>query len=565
MMAAKSEELLAAAAGAEDRIFSDGFENTIAATIPEDIRALNRLSYGAIPQSRDEFAALGATIEQRVEQYVDQQLNPQAIDDSACLARITAGNYKSLGKSLRQQWEDYAVASNVDRNTPLREIEAARITRAVCSRRQLLERMVEFWHDHFSVFGPRNFVRSVFVHYDRDVIRPHAFGNFRAMLENNAKSTAMLYYLDNHVSRAGGFNENYARELLELHTLGAEVYYPTLNPADVPIGPDGRPAGYSDNDVYEAARSLTGWTVLNNGRHTSGQPDRNTGEFFYFAGWHDTAGKTFLGRFIQANGPVMGDGKVVFDELCSHRATARRLCRKLIRRFIQDEPDPALVESAADIWQAHWQSADQIERVLRHILSAEHLLAPASGKLRRPFELIVALLRLSDSQVVPAFPTSGTQWGTFFSRFSETGQRPFTWSPPDGFPDQASAWAASSVIGMSWRMLSRMVELDASTALPFVPIVDATRARFPDFEQRSARNLVDWWLDRLLGFSPASQRRQDLINFMRQNAGPDEPLELEQSLPNGFSSNSNLSRHFVPARLRAMVGLISMLPEFQVR
>ncbi len=545
-----------------DVIFNDRFYVRIA----PHLQVLNRLTYGATQELLAEFDALGGSLVERLNVWLNQQLSPHTINDSTCEARLLAAGHVSLSKTLADQWADYVRASGADRSTPLREVEAARLTRAVCSRRQLLERMVEFWHDHFSVQGSRNIVRSVFVHYDETVIRPHAFGNFRELLEQNARSTAMLYYLDNHTSRAGGFNENYARELLELHTMGAEVYYPTLDPSDVPIGPDGRPAGYSDNDVYEAARALTGWTVRNGASHLNSLPEaeRDTGEFIYWPAWHDTAFKLFLGRNILANGPAMGDGRIVFDEICQHRATARRLCSKLIRRFITDFPPEALVESAADVWQAHWQSPDQIAQVLRHLFEPEHLLSAQAGKLRRPYEIVVAALRLSDSQQTAVYPYSGTQWGTFFSRLNETGHRPFTWAPPDGFPDMAEAWASSSSMAMTWRMLSRLVELESSTEQPFIPVVDQTRAMFAP-NQRTARKLLDWWLDRLLGFRPAPARYQRLLSFLAQNAGADEPLDLETSLPNGRSRTSNLAEHFVPARLRATIGLIFMLPEFQER
>ena len=547
--------------GSEDRIFGDRFLEPTANKIPDSIRILNRLTFGATQELRAEFNALGNTLEERTQNYVEQQLNPRRIDDSVCEGRVQSGQYESLDKSLRQQWSDYerGTVSGEISSIPLRETEAVKIIRTTCSRRQVYERMVDFWHDHFNIFGRVRFIQSVFMHFDRDAIRPHALGNFRELVEATAKSTAMLYYLDNHDSRAGGFNENYARELIELHTMGAEVYFATDDPSEVPVGSDGRPVGYCDNDVYEAARCLTGWTVANGRSHTPG----DTGEFFYYSGWHDQDEKEFLGRAIPPNQPPMMDGRVVFDELCSHPATARQLCRKLIRRFIADEPDPALVESAAQVWQQNWQSRDQIKIVLRHILTAENLLRASTPKLRRPFEVIIAALRQTSSPIVPAISRE-SPWGGFYQRLEGTGQRPFRWGPPDGYPDRAIDWMSASSLGMTWRMLSLLVETGVNSGDPILPIVEPTRQHFPT-NQRTARNLVDWWLDRLLGFRPAVNRYEELLDFMRQNAGPDEPLDLDTRLPSGRIRLGDLSASFVPARLRAMVGLIYMLPEFQVR
>ena len=178
---------------------------------------------------------------------------------------------------------------------PAAETQCLRMLRAVYSRRQVFERMVEFWHDHFNVQGWEFSIAPLFVHYDRDVIRPRTLGNFRAMLEDVAKAPAMLYFLDNKSSSVAGFNENFARELCELHTLGAQHYFPGNNPFDVPRD-NGIPRGYCDNDVYEAARALTGWTMRDDHWQFPQTPEYDTGEFLYWDGWHDKASKLFLGR-----------------------------------------------------------------------------------------------------------------------------------------------------------------------------------------------------------------------------------------------------------------------------
>ena len=192
-----------------------------------DVIASNRLGFGPRPGFQDAFQALGATPQERLQAYVDQQLSYATVDDAACNARLAAACFTTLNKSLTQLWADH-VYNNTQgwsyRMLPITESERATWIRAVYSQRQLFEVLVDFWHNHFNVHGWHSYAGPVFVHYDRDVIRAHALGNFRQMLEAVAKSTAMLYYLDNYLNQVGGFNENFARELLELHTMGAENY-----------------------------------------------------------------------------------------------------------------------------------------------------------------------------------------------------------------------------------------------------------------------------------------------------------------------------------------------------
>lgn len=549
--------------GDDDVLFRDDFEAVDVPDQPFARRALERLSYGATPETQAEFQALGADDAARLQAWLDQQLDPDSIDDSACTARLAAGGYQTLNKPLAQLWADHirgAQNSGLARRLPVVESEAQRLILATCSRRQLNERMVEFWHDHFNVFGWDFTIQAVFVHYDRDVIRPNALGNFRQMLEAVASSTAMLYYLDNRSSRGSDFNENYARELLELHTLGAAVYYPTNDPNQVPIGPDGYKLGYSDWDVYEAARAFTGWTVADDHWQFPDQPQYDTGEFLYWAGWHDNAGKFFLGQFLLPNQPAMFDGRRVLDLLADHPATARHVCRKLIRRFVADDPPEALVESAAGVFRAHQQAPDQMARVLRHILLAPAAFDSNSGKLKRPFEQIVGALRKTGSEPLPGNFSDWNPWGEFFTRMQQTGHGAYRWPAPDGYPDVVASWSSSSVLGQTWRLLSRLPQMeDAGTLL--LPILNRSLAAFPDPAERTPRNLVDFWLERSLGYWPAPARRQTLIDFLRQNGSADQPLDLVTDAPFGFWSGNDLSRHYNGARLNATVALILSLPE----
>lgn len=554
---------LQAVRGSDDLLFRDGFEAPAAPPVPFSRRVLERLSYGATPETQAEFEALAGNDADRLSAWLDQQLDPDSIDDSACEARIAAAGYQTLHKSLAQLWADHVRGSQnsgLARSLPVAESEAQRLILATCSRRQLNERMVEFWHDHFNVFGWDFTIQAVFVHYDRDVIRPNALGNFRQMLEAVASSTAMLYYLDNRSSRGGDFNENYARELLELHTMGAAVYYPTNDPNQVPIGPDGYKAGYSDWDVYEVARAFTGWTVADGHWQFPNQPQYDTGLFLYWADWHDNAGKFILGQFFLPSQPAMFDGRRVLDLLADHPATARHVCRKLIRRFVADDPPEDLVESAAAVFRAQQQAPDQIAQVLRHILLHPAAFGPASGKLKRPFEQVVGALRKTGADPLPRNFANWNPWGEFFTRMRQTDHGAYRWAAPDGYPDRQASWSSSSVLGQTWRLISRLPQLE-DDGTPVLPILDRSLAAFPNPADRTPRNLVDFWLERVLGHAPAPARRQTLIDFLRQNGSADQAMDLVTGAPYGFWSGNDLSQHYTGARLNATVALMLCLPE----
>lgn len=549
--------------GNDDLLFANDFEAVEVADVPYARRVLERLTYGATPDEVVSFNALGADDQQRLSLWLDSQLAPETIDDSACEQRLASAGYATLSKTVRQLWADH-VRGGQARRQPATETMAARVLRSACSRRQLYERMVEFWHDHFSVYGWDFTIQALISHYDGQVIRPNALGNFRTMLEAVAASPAMLYYLDNQSSKAGAFNENFARELLELHTMGVGAYFPTNNPDDVPVDAEGLKVGYADWDVYEAARAFTGWTVADDHWEFPDQPEYDTGQFLYWADWHDISGKFFLGGFITPNQPALADGRIVLDRLASHPATARHVCRKLAVRFISDRPPDSLVQSAADIFRAQWQAPDQIAQVLRHLLESPLAFDAAAGKRRRPYDQITAMLRKTGAEAVPVNPGDWNPWGEFFHRLRQTGHGPFRWRTPDGFPDDAGAWASTSAMGQTWRLLTRLPQMEDATDNPILPILETTLAGLAPGERTPAR-IVDFWLDRVLGYPPQDFRRRDLIDFMRQNGASSQVLDLDSDPPYGSWNGNDLSQHYNGARLNAMVSLLFTLPEAHQR
>ena len=525
---------------------------------PFAVRALNNLGFGATTASISEFNGLGGDDTTRLTRHVDAQLNWQAIDDSAVETRLANAGYTTLGKSLAQLWADHVVP-DPDWDTRMRpawEVQRAAFVRAAYSKRQLLEVMANFWHDHFNVTVSDFNAGPVFPHFDRDVIRAYAFGNFRQMLEAVAKSTSMQYYLDNVDNTRAGPNENYARELLELHTLGAENYLGFMDPFQVPPCPEdpAYPIGYTDNDVYEVASCFTGWTVKNGNWE---YPTENDGTFVYRADWHDAGPKYPLGKYLYPEQAALKDGRDVLDRLASHPRVARFICKKLVRRFFADDPPQSLVESAATLFRQNWQAPDQIRTVLRHILLSDTAYNTWGEKNRRPFEAVVAALRVLGSDWTLRVGNGASD--DFMWRMGATGNDPYAWPAPNGYPDTGVAWSGSNSFAMTWRFLNGLTEfVDGSTQV--VPILSATRAGLP-VAQWTATKLVDYWCQRILGYKPVSTRRQALIDFMAQNGNPASDVIADDDI---WSAN-DLKHHYNQQRLRSMVSLVLMTPEYLSR
>lgn len=523
---------------------------------PFAVRVLNHLTHGATAASIAAFNALGANDLARLTAFLDQQLNPAAIDDSAMDTLLTNAGYTTLGKPLAQLWTDHVLnnpASDV-RMRPANEVQRATLARAVHSKRQLLEVVAGFWHNHFNVTATDFSAGPVFVHYHRDVIRANALGNFRTMLEAVAQSTSMLYYLDNESNTRSGPNENFARELLELHTFGAENYLGFVDPFQVPPCPEDPtyPIGYTDIDVYETASAFTGWSVKDG--HWQ-YPTDNDGTFVYRQAWHDAGPKFVLGRFLNPEQPAMKDGRDILDRLASHPRVAKFICRKLIRRFIGDRADAALVDSAAAIFRAHWQAPDQIAKTLRHILLSDAFQNSWGTKRRRPFELVAGALRALGASWVPRVGDAKSD--ELYWRMGLTGHQAYEWPAPNGYPDTALAWAGSSSMAMTWKVLNWLTET-SDNSVPLTPILDATRSGVTSW---TANNLVDFWCQRLLGYVPTGARRQTLVGFMAQNGDPATYVITDTDT----WAASDPKRHYNQQRLRSLVSLILMSPEFMSR
>jgi len=436
---------------------SDVISSTDVSSLP-----LRRMTFGPRPQDFADFAKLGRTPAQQIQKYLEKQLHPQQIPDPVLEAKLTAAKLTTLQKTYSNLWKEHVLAADQIREAqkapavpgtspmtmvsenqlrlqPLNELEQATWLRMVYSERQLQEVMTHFWHNHFNVYAWEPQIAPLFVQLDQDVIRPQVFGNFRMLLEGVAKSPAMLTYLDNFLNQSGNPNENYARELFELHTLGAENYLGTESRERVPGFGHGQPVGYVDGDVYEAARCFTGWKI------DSGAKSTNTGEFIYFEPWHDRFQKIVLGRHLKEYQGPLRDGHDVLDILADHPGTARFVTRKLCRRLMCDNPPEAFVKKIADVFHQQRKAPDQLAQVIRAILLSPEFAHNTQPKIKRPIEFTAGLLRSAGIDFYPSDP--------FLRNFEKMGQRLFQWRTPDGYPDQVQKILGANSVLERWRIV----------------------------------------------------------------------------------------------------------------
>jgi hypothetical protein len=499
-----------------------------------EVVALSRMGFGPRPGDLAALTALGATTDERLITYVDQQLNPAAIDDSDCDARIAALNMTTLAKSPLQLWQDHVTKPNIgwsERILPATETRTATFVRAIYSKRQLAEVLADFWHNHFNVYGFDTWSAPTWVQYDRDVIRANALGNFRTLLGAVANSPAMLYYLDNVSNTSGGPNENFARELFELHTLGAMNYLGALGkPGSAPKDDQGRPIGYLDTDVYGATRSFTGWRI---------SPD--TGQFLFDDKVHDKYSKTVL-DVVMDDFLGVDDGKTVLDLLANHPGTARHIATKLCRRLISDDPPQNVVDAAAAVFYAQRNAPDQLKQVVRTILLAPEFRSTWGQKIKRPFEYVVSLLRASQADF-------GAD-NSFYWMYERCGQPLFQWQPPNGYPDRKEDWSSTMPLLQRWRLCNWLIDSwrygGDGTNKDDLRI--NLNAQMPP-EYTTADGIVDFWSLRILGHTLPPDERGPIVDFMAY----------------GRSSSSGLPVQDIADRLRFMVGLIFMAPSFQWR
>lgn len=384
----------------------------------EALHLLRRATFGPT-------AALVAKVnESGVNEWLAQQLSPDSIDDGACNEALS--RYRMLDKSA-QQIKDTDRDNGGEQQADKDLVEAA-VVRAVCTERQLFEVMVEFWSNYFNIHTPSDDRWGRRTVSDREVYRPHALGRFADMLVSSAKDPAMLAYLNNEDScfkdDPKTVQENYGRELLELHTVGVD-------------------GGYTEEDVKNSAYILTGWTV-----------DKSK-QFRYDAGCH-FVGPVQVLDFSDPNGSADGGlavGEAYLDYLAHHPATATYLCTRLARRFVSDEPSEALVASLAKVFA---DSDTEIVPVLQALFASDEFRSSVGQKTRRPLTDIVASARALGITVRPKPRKDKTR--TLLDVAYDFGQGPLNHGPPDGYSDVATTWLSSARLLSSWNYHCDLVD-----------------------------------------------------------------------------------------------------------
>lgn len=432
-----------------------------------DFLALNRLSFGPNAEERARFAQIGLM------DWIEEQLAPESIDDRGCEFRLR--NLGTLGMSASDLFDvSDQIFDNVDRLKVPKELRQATLLRQVYSRRQLFEVMAEFWSDHFNISTEKGDCYYLKTVDDREVIRSHALGSFRDLVWASAHSPAMLVYLDNQSNQKGAPNENYARELMELHTLGVE-------------------AGYTQQDVMELARCLTGWTVKEHFWR---------GQFTFDAKVHDMGTKHVLGVEVHEAGQA--EAERVIERLTEGPAAARFISTKLACRFLADEPPAEIVDKAA---QAFEQTHGDIRVVLRVILLDG--LPLAQPKYKRPNHFIASALRALNAE------TDGNDATQDY--LLRMGQVPFLWPTPDGYPDRTQAWQGNLMPRWQFAFALARNEIKG-TEIDLPKLMETVNAK-------TLEESTDQITSLLLGSPLAPSARDELLTALR-SAGANETESL---------------------------------------
>ena len=441
---------------------------------PDDkviVHVLNRIGFGPAPGDIDRVRRMGlaayidqqlapstiadAAMEKRLAGFITLKMTSRELADTYFLpaqaerqqmqraTNAAAANPEMSGAAPQERAPRTAGqprALDGERRV-IAELGQQKVLRAAYSERQLEEVMVDFWFNHFNVFVGKGQTRLYLTEYERDTIRPRVWGKFRDLLGAVAESPAMLFYLDNWRSaapagsemssatmprrrrgaqqqqppaqnRTRGINENYARELMELHTMGVD-------------------SGYTQKDVTEVARAFTGWTL---------ELPRQGGASKFEPRMHDNGEKVVLGVRIPSGGGKR-DGELVLDILAKHPATARFIATKLARRFVADDPPKALVDRAA---ARFLETGGEIREVVRTIITSPEFFAPAAyrAKVKTPLEFVASAVRASGVDLRNGMP--------LVQALRELGMPLYGAQPPTGYADRAEAWVNTGAL------LSRM-------------------------------------------------------------------------------------------------------------
>lgn len=521
---------------------------------PFAVLVLNKAAYGPRPGEVSAFDSLpGVNDTARLGLWLDEQLYPDDLLDTELNDRVSLYTdpglaYDMIDKTPAELWQvglsgDYSV-----RLRPVWQMERLTLLRAAYSKWQLREVLYDFWFNHFNVYGREFPTFSMMPEYDRQ-IRTHIFGKFEDMLLANARTASMLYYLDNYANTWPNPNENYAREVMELHTLGAvENYYGAVDPGVVGTNIKSERAGYTEIDVFQLARALTGWGVAD-GR--SGAED--TGEFLFRSNQHYNFSQgdiQVMDVTITAPGGGETDVTDILTYLARHYGTARYIAWKLCKRLVEDDPDESLVSSTAEVFYANRDDPEQMRKVYRHVLESTDFQSTWGLKIKRPMEIVIGALRAADMDFTIRMDHSPSN--NLVNRLDDTSHYPFYYSAPTGFPDERSEWQGSGPLIQTWRTVTRM--LRESTE---VNLAARTNTEIPLEVDRTPENIVNLWMPRALGYSLSPAQAQTVIDFI---TGLPKVAGADQALDPGINTSDTGPTSIYQRIIMAAVGLILMSP-----
>jgi uncharacterized protein (DUF1800 family) len=469
----------------------------------------------------------------------DVQMSPKKEEASMSAPATDAMKAPESMKPSETQEKSAAPKPTPAPKTPqmvVTELQRAKLLRAVYSDRQLYEMMVDFWENHFNVFANKDDDRYLLTAYDRETIRPFVMGRFRDLLGATAHSPAMLYYLDNWRSSVprpykatkdkpagvdGGFNENYARELMELHTLGVD-------------------GGYTQKDVIEVARCFSGWTI---------QKPNEQGLFLYRPGLHDDGEKIVLGHRILPGGG-MADGERVLDILAAHPATARFIATKLARRFVSDNPPQSVIDRAAAVFL---KTDGSIRETLRAILTSPEFFSDTTyrAKLRSPFEYVAAAMRALNAE------TDGDR--PVLDAISRMGQPLFGRITPDGYADRSDQWLSSGAMIARFNFAGAL----ATNRLKGTKI-DVTRL-VSGIDEANKDSVAAKFIRITVSNDVSAATRTVLEKALQSQAAAEPSVKPSPSLPVGFDSAAVKTSGPTPAYVNQLITLLLGSPEFQQR
>ena len=486
---------------------------------------LRRATFGVRMNDVEEVKKMG------VDKWLDRQLHPESIPDRASEDRLAG--YETLKMTGPEYWkmleermprEGPPGANETDRiaaaqrrqaeinrlrEMAAREVPNSLLIRAVYTERQLAEVMCNFWRNHFNVDVSKDDVRYYVADWEMNVLRPNVFGKFEDFLMATAKHPAMLFYLDNHVSqaplaradkllkgkdlgRADGLNENYARELMELHTVGVDN-------------------GYDQDDVTSLALVLTGWSI-------GGSP-QDRGNFVFREAYHAKGPKKVMGKTVKAEG--LAEGEEMVEYLAKHKNTREFICTKMVRFLVNDNPPAEIVKAAVDTWG---KTKGDLREVTRTILTHPDFYAPQNvlTKAKTPYEFVVSALRVTEADV--QMPDG------ILGRLADMYQPVYRCEDPTGFSDRAVDWMDPGVLAVRWQFAYDLVgnalggvKSDAS------PLLDRSRQNPEVWEYLLVESVFGNQTPGSLTMAPFRKRVNDVRRDVRK-MNPKERLHQFQVL-----------------------------------